>query len=122
MLLRLRPFGPSSDPPLFSGFHPSRIDSSKTQWSLDHVVADNGSAMGEEGTGDDETNATFLEGEVLASLLPLLEPLLGVLRGERRQDFVGETRGGICTAAHANCFGPFQCAIINALVFFLLLG
>jgi hypothetical protein len=56
-------------------------------------VEDSGSVVGEDGRGDDETNATFLEGEVVVPLLPLPEPLLGVLRGERRHDFVGETRG-----------------------------
>ena len=51
---------------------------------------------GEEGIGDEETNVTALLG------LAFPEPELaeGVLRGERRQDLVGEVIGsGVCTAA-----------------------
>ena len=57
---------------------------------------DDKGSIGEDGVGDEETNATFLEGDVLAPLLPLPEPLLGVLTGERRHDLVGEIRGCIC--------------------------
>ena len=39
--------------------------------------------MGDDAMGDEETKATVLEGE-------MLKELEGVLRGERKQDFVGE--------------------------------
>ena len=74
VLFLFRPFGPSSDPLLFCGFHAWRIESSRIQWSFDHCVDDNGSAFGDDGSGEEETNATFLEGEEPAPLLPLPEP------------------------------------------------
>ena len=46
-------------------------------------------ATGDGGRGDEETKATFLVGE--AQFAPP-EPALGVLSGDRRQDFVGEVR------------------------------
>jgi hypothetical protein len=55
---------------------------------------------GDEGIGEEETNVTALLG------LALPEPELadGILRGERRQDLVGEVVGsGVCTAATVDC-------------------
>ena len=76
------------------------------------MVDDSGSVVGDEGRGEEETNATFFEGEVLAPLLPLPDLLLGVLRGERRQDFAGETRGCICAEAKRTVSAHFKVRLL----------
>jgi hypothetical protein len=66
------------------------MESRKRQWSFDHTDEDNRGCVGEPYMGDEETNVTPLVGEPL----PGPEPAEGVLRGERRQDFVGEVEIG----------------------------
>jgi hypothetical protein len=78
----------------FSGFQDWRTESRRRQWSFDHLVAERGAVTGDEGIGEEDTNVTALLG------LAFLESNLveGVLRGERRQDLVGEAVGrGVCT-------------------------
>ena len=67
--------------------------SRRSQWAFDQVIEDNG-RDGEGGIGEEETNVTALEGLRLEDLLEP-EPADGVLRGERRQDFVGEIKAGV---------------------------
>ena len=81
----------------FSGFQLCRMESSSNQWPRDQVVDDNDSWVGEDGIGEEETNATVLVGDALC---PLPDPALGVLSGDRRQDFVGEAKS--CTWADAS--------------------
>ena len=70
----------------FSGFQDCKMLSRRSQWSRDHVVEERTEMADGEGVGEEDTNCTFLLG--LKFEEP--EPAEGVLRGERRQDFVGE--------------------------------
>lgn len=61
-------------------------------------MEDKRSEIGDDGRGEEDTNATVLEGEV-DLLLPLPEPLDGVFWGDRKHDFVGEVKDCICAEA-----------------------
>jgi hypothetical protein len=63
------------------------MPSRSIQWSRDQVVPESVSSMGDDGIGDEDTNATVFADEELF-LLPGAP--VGVFRGDRRHDFVGE--------------------------------